>query len=291
MSERNHWGRPLPTLASIASDAALHEHLLTGVAEILGGKAAGPVAAGLLELAATGGAGYERDARTTLAAAGMLGGPSRDLTAEIEHLYAASAPFLAGPVLLDFGCGDGSMARRFAAAGADVTGTDTLAPADLQLGVPFVRNFPDGSTPLPSGSFDVVLAFGVLHHCADPDVALGEILRLLRPGGRALVVESVFGIRPADLGNVPASHLASFLRLSADGQFRHTMFFDHLVNRIISTYSDDPAAKVCMPFNYLTPNDWDAVFVRHHARPLVTQHLQVRVGRAPLHHTLHVVER
>ncbi len=40
--------------------------------------------------------------------------------------------------------------------------------------------------PFPDASFDVVTNTGVLEHVDDPERALGEIARVLRPGGRAL---------------------------------------------------------------------------------------------------------
>ena len=43
--------------------------------------------------------------------------------------------------------------------------------------------------PFEAGSFDNVVGVDVLHHLADVDVALGEIARVLRCGGRAVFVE------------------------------------------------------------------------------------------------------
>lgn len=46
-----------------------------------------------------------------------------------------------------------------------------------------------GKLPLPSGTIDLAVAFLVLHHIKDPQPALAEIRRVLRRGGRALIVE------------------------------------------------------------------------------------------------------
>ena len=43
--------------------------------------------------------------------------------------------------------------------------------------------------PLADGEADLALAFLILHHVADVDEALRQIARVLRPGGRAVVVE------------------------------------------------------------------------------------------------------
>ena len=45
-----------------------------------------------------------------------------------------------------------------------------------------------GYVPFADGSFDGVLAFWSLNHCADPKRSLFEIARVLRPGGLCLLV-------------------------------------------------------------------------------------------------------
>ncbi|HEX6247900.1 MAG TPA: class I SAM-dependent methyltransferase [Nocardioidaceae bacterium] len=41
--------------------------------------------------------------------------------------------------------------------------------------------------PFPDGTFDVVAAFDVIEHCEPEDLAVSELERVLRPGGRLLV--------------------------------------------------------------------------------------------------------
>uniref|UniRef100_UPI0037C99AAC class I SAM-dependent methyltransferase n=1 Tax=Nocardioides terrisoli TaxID=3388267 RepID=UPI0037C99AAC len=41
--------------------------------------------------------------------------------------------------------------------------------------------------PIRDGSFDAVVAFDVVEHCADEATALAELTRVLRPGGRMLI--------------------------------------------------------------------------------------------------------
>lgn len=43
--------------------------------------------------------------------------------------------------------------------------------------------------PVEDGSFDNVVAVDVLHHLYDPDTALAEMARVIRPGGRAAFIE------------------------------------------------------------------------------------------------------
>lgn len=291
----NHWGRPLPTLAEVASDNTLRGDLHRGLVEMLGGTndaSTDAVASNVLDAAARGGFDHERTIHALLESAGLLGGGQRDLRNEIDHLYRLSSSWLVGSSLIDFGCGDGSMARRYADGGLEVTLTDVLEPQELtELALPYVRTSPDGFTPLPDGAFDNAIAFGVLHHCQDPDQSIAEIVRLIRPGGRIVIVESVYAVHSGDIAEGKTIMPATFAYLSEEQQFRYTMFFDHLVNRVVGAYNEEPDMKINVPYNYNTPSGWNNAFSRAGAAVVNTVHLEVQVGRAPLHHTLHVYGR
>src|SRR4029079_12466389 len=56
--------------------------------------------------------------------------------------------------------------------------------------------------PYPDASFDLVVGHAVLHHVPDVERALGEVLRVLRPGGRF-----VFAGEPTRYGDVVARRL------------------------------------------------------------------------------------
>jgi SAM-dependent methyltransferase len=97
----------------------------------------------------------------------------------------------AGLDVLDIGCGPGWVSVQYAAGGANVTSidlTDTavelarkhLAIKDLSADVS-VASAED--LPFPSGSFDLVVASGVLHHTPDCQRAIIEAFRVTRPGG------------------------------------------------------------------------------------------------------------
>jgi SAM-dependent methyltransferase len=77
--------------------------------------------------------------------------------------------------------------------GATVFGVDISEPtvrqaraafsdAGLRAAVADVRRL-----PFRDGSFDAVYSMGTIEHVRDPETALGEIHRVLRPGGRAVV--------------------------------------------------------------------------------------------------------
>lgn len=98
--------------------------------------------------------------------------------------------------VLDVGCGQGIDLVRYARAGARVTGVDLtarhveLARAHLEaLGLE--GNVLEGDAeqlPFPDATFDLVSSNGVLHHTPDMPAALREIARVLRPGGRFVLI-------------------------------------------------------------------------------------------------------
>ena len=98
-----------------------------------------------------------------------------------EHLAGARR-------VLDVGCGEGQLTRLAAQLGAHATGVD---PTRAQLTVARQRQgggvYVSGQAqrlPFADASFDAVVACLVFEHIADTDVALGEVARVLEPGGR-----------------------------------------------------------------------------------------------------------
>jgi arsenite methyltransferase len=54
--------------------------------------------------------------------------------------------------------------------------------------------------PLPDGSVDVVTSNGVLNLVPEKADAVGEICRVLRPGGRVQIADIVVGTEPSAAG-------------------------------------------------------------------------------------------
>ncbi len=98
--------------------------------------------------------------------------------------------------ILEIGCGLGTDGAQFAKAGANYTGVDlTHAAVDLAkrrfelFQLPGTFRIADAERlDFPDNSFDVVYSHGVLHHTPDTAGAIHEIHRVLRPGGRAVVM-------------------------------------------------------------------------------------------------------
>lgn len=90
----------------------------------------------------------------------------------------------AGTHVLDVGCGSGWFSRRFAAAGAQVTGLDRdpamLASARARGGNVDYLQGDMLALPLPDKSFDVVTAVTSLCFVADENRALAEMARVAR---------------------------------------------------------------------------------------------------------------
>ncbi|HEX3086384.1 MAG TPA: class I SAM-dependent methyltransferase [Pyrinomonadaceae bacterium] len=121
-----------------------------------------------------------------------------------EHRYqkewhipsAANFAATRGLKVLEIGCGLGTDGAQFALAGADYTGIDlTEAAIDLARrrfalsGLKGDFRVSDAEKlDFADESFDLVYSHGVLHHTPDIEAALGEVYRVLRPGGRAVIM-------------------------------------------------------------------------------------------------------
>jgi ubiquinone/menaquinone biosynthesis C-methylase UbiE len=138
----------------------------------------------------------------------MPGARSYDLVARLlfRSRYEAIAEAIAvgvpaGSRLLDVGCGPGEVLVRLAtlAPGIDATGLDVDAAmidrarrkADHAgrargAGPRFVVA-DVAAMPFPDASFDVVVSSYAVHHWPDRHAGLAEVMRVLKPGGRAIV--------------------------------------------------------------------------------------------------------
>jgi SAM-dependent methyltransferase len=111
-----------------------------------------------------------------------------------EQLLPLAARHLAGAArVLDLGCGEGQISRLMRDRGATrVVGLDTSAAQITEAvrrggGVAYVRASAVAA-PLRTGWADAVVACLVLEHVRDLDAALDETARVVRPGGRAVIL-------------------------------------------------------------------------------------------------------
>jgi arsenite methyltransferase len=108
----------------------------------------------------------------------------------------------AGERILDIGCGGGAFCRQIAplvAPGGSVVGIDNVqAAVDVALRLSALEDrslltftTADGhDLPFADASFDAAICISVLGFCQNPGEVLAEARRVLRPGGRFLVVNS-----------------------------------------------------------------------------------------------------
>jgi SAM-dependent methyltransferase len=127
---------------------------------------------------------YADDARLRRRAAAYTGaGTAIDVRVPLVAAVAESKPAR----VLEVGCGWGELAEWIARdTGAEVVATD-LSPRMVELARErgIAATVADvQSLPYDDGTFDVVVAAWMLYHVPDLDRGLGELARVLRPGGR-----------------------------------------------------------------------------------------------------------
>jgi ubiquinone/menaquinone biosynthesis C-methylase UbiE len=103
---------------------------------------------------------------------------------------------LEGKDVLEVGCGSGIAAQMLAEAGANLTAVD-LTPWAVETTRKRLDAFgleanvleADGEAlPFSDASYDLVFSWGVIHHSSDMDRALGELVRVCRPGGKLVLM-------------------------------------------------------------------------------------------------------
>jgi ubiquinone/menaquinone biosynthesis C-methylase UbiE len=112
--------------------------------------------------------------------------------------FSLFVPFreLAGKDVLEVGCGSGIAVQLFAEAGASTTAVDltpwavatTRARMEAFGLEADVREADAEALPFEDASFDLVFSWGVIHHTTDMDAALGQLVRVLRPGGTLVLM-------------------------------------------------------------------------------------------------------
>jgi ubiquinone/menaquinone biosynthesis C-methylase UbiE len=116
-----------------------------------------------------------------------------------EHLAVVEMPLdeIEGRHVLEIGPGGGGHSALFQSKGARVTAAD-LTPervvgTAIKLGL---SDRGDGrayqadaeNLPFHDATFDIVYSNGVLHHSQNTDRCIAEVMRVLKPGGRAILM-------------------------------------------------------------------------------------------------------
>ncbi len=124
-----------------------------------------------------------------------------DMFRERDHMIVVEMPLhdLTGRRVLEIGPGAGGHSALLARHGAIVTSIDVTPERALSTQAKFdllgdlaqgcqAINGDAENLPFADGSFDYVYSNGVLHHTHDTERAIAEVLRVLRPEGRAVIM-------------------------------------------------------------------------------------------------------
>ena len=122
-----------------------------------------------------------------------------DVVAQRARVLELLAPAM-GERLLDVGTGPGLLAldlARLVGGSGKVVGLD-LAPAMVTVAAARLAEFPQSEVrlgdatklELPDASFDAAVSTQVYEYVADMPLALSELYRVLRPGGRTVILDT-----------------------------------------------------------------------------------------------------
>ncbi len=146
---------------------------------------------------------------------------------DVNDHVLATAGFREGDVVLDIGCGLGPAAIPAAQAGAVVHAMDPSRV--MRAGMQLRRTWQprranvhviDGTAeriPLDSATVDVVWSVNAMHHWDDMAQALPEIRRVLRQGGRLVLVDEDLEHHDHMLSGAFSSHHEAYPMVDLDG--------------------------------------------------------------------------
>jgi SAM-dependent methyltransferase len=222
-----------------------------------------------------------------------------DVVQDLFHLFpyefvAESAPSDAR--ILEVGFGEGYGGEILARGGREYIGVDVSQPVVDHAALEHRREnvtfrLYDGMhLPFGDASFDIVVSFHVVEHVVDPDVFVSEAGRVVRRGGRIVLVTpngsfrlgederpwSRFHLReyrPGELGQLLARHFSSFQVLGLTGSKEMVDLERARVSRARRAAKLDPLGlRYRLPEPLLLPvrrSIMRALESRQHAEPAV----------------------
>jgi len=141
-------------------------------------------------------AGHEDDLEPSLFKAQLK--DLNDMFVQRKHMAAVEMPIegLVGKTVLEIGPGGGGHSSLFALRGASVIAADitpervmaTNRKLALLEGNHRAYQADGENLPFRDNSFDIVYSNGVLHHSEDTNKCIAEAYRVLKPGGKAIIM-------------------------------------------------------------------------------------------------------
>ena len=106
----------------------------------------------------------------------------------LDMIVRAAGERIQGKIL-ENGCGVGMYVEHLSPFGGTVIGLeyDYERTAEARIRSPHILNAAGEFLPLPSATFDLILSHEVLEHVQDDRAAVREMVRILKPGGRAVI--------------------------------------------------------------------------------------------------------
>jgi len=116
--------------------------------------------------------------------------PKTDYPAQLTGYLITRFGLRRGDKLLEIGCGRGGFLEAFSRQGLECYGVDRCTSAFDKLDTLHLSRVDLASERLPYGNaeFDVVYHKSVLEHFFSPDHIMKESLRVLKPGGRMIIL-------------------------------------------------------------------------------------------------------
>lgn len=92
-------------------------------------------------------------------------------------------------LVLENGCGVGMYVEKLTGLGSRVIGLeyDLERAVEAKINSDEIINAAGEFIPLPSSTFELILSHEVIEHVQDDRAAIREMIRLLKPGGRAVI--------------------------------------------------------------------------------------------------------
>ena len=161
--------------------------------------------------------------------------------------------------ILDAGCGKGRLTCELAKRGAEIVGVDIayelISSAKQQnKNLPFLTASVS-QLPFVDGCFDGVLCVEVIEHVPDTEMAIYELARVLKPGGKLIVIDkNILSLNSRYL--IPSALLKKWKELNnrwmypRDFPFREKWFTPWEISRIMKKHCRQTSIRYLDRFVY-----------------------------------------